>query len=521
MVIFSLAVGIPGLAAAATLTFNAETNLLLPNGKNLTITNDSLAESIIINADSTLTISLASDSNITFQAADGWRMKVSPEIAQDGCSGTASSISITSGSSQDVTLTISGDKCSAPGSGGGGGGGGGAAPVVVTPTNAAVAIDSGNIQTESTGITLTLSATNAATMLIANKADFSDAGSWQNYATSASWTLVSGLGVKTVYVKFRSTGGGESAAVSDTIELIAPAAKITKAITGTEGGLVSLTDNKAAITIPSGAFSGSGEITITPTASYTAPESAKGVVGNQVYDFSATVGGQAITTFDKLLTLTFTYSDENIKGINESTLAVNYWDEATKKWLSLGGTIDSAGNKITATTAHFTKFAVIGEKIAAGGDLVKLACAANAGVNDPCKAVYYLGQDGKRYVFPNEKTYKTWYSDFSTVKTISAADLAKYLIGGNATYRPGVKLVKINTDPKVYAVAGDGTLRWVTTADIAAALYGASWATTLVDDISDAFFVNYKTGSQITAVTEYSKDSIKNSSPDINTDKGL
>ena len=38
-------------------------------------------------------------------------------------------------------------------------------------------------------------------------------------------------------------------------------------------------------------------------------------------------------------------------------------------------------------------------------------------------AVYYYGEDGFRYVFPNEKTYKTWYSDaetgemdFSTVK---------------------------------------------------------------------------------------------------------
>ena len=48
------------------------------------------------------------------------------------------------------------------------------------------------------------------------------------------------------------------------------------------------------------------------------------------------------------------------------------------------------------------------------GDLIKASQAA----------VYYYGADGKRYVFPNEKTYKTWYSDFSSVKTITDVELA-------------------------------------------------------------------------------------------------
>ena len=31
-------------------------------------------------------------------------------------------------------------------------------------------------------------------------------------------------------------------------------------------------------------------------------------------------------------------------------------------------------------------------------------------------AVYYHAQDGKRYVFPNEKTYFTWYADLPESK---------------------------------------------------------------------------------------------------------
>lgn len=89
---------------------------------------------------------------------------------------------------------------------------------------------------------------------------------------------------------------------------------------------------------------------------------------------------------------------------------------------------------------------------AVSGDLIKLQCATGADVNDPCRAVYYLGADGKRYVFPNQKTYMTWYSNFSTVKVVSSTEMSSYPIGGNATYRPGTKMIKITTDPKVYAV---------------------------------------------------------------------
>jgi|GEM_PF-1422392 len=112
-------------------------------------------------------------------------------------------------------------------------------------------------------------------------------------------------------------------------------------------------------------------------------------------------------------------------------------------------------------------------------------------------AVYYCGKDGKRYVFVNDKAYFSWYLDFSGVQIVSADTLASITIGGNITYRPGVRMIKIQSDPKVYAIARGGTLRWVQTEAIAARLYGANW-NTMIDDVSDAFFVNYVSGSPIT-----------------------
>jgi len=112
-------------------------------------------------------------------------------------------------------------------------------------------------------------------------------------------------------------------------------------------------------------------------------------------------------------------------------------------------------------------------------------------------SVYYCGADGKRYVFPNLPTYNTWYKDFSSVKTINSGDLAKIMLGGNVTYRPGVKLVKITTDPRVYAVDLQGTLRLLITPQIAEKYYGADW-TKKVEDVPDVFFFDYKVGASIT-----------------------
>ncbi len=144
------------------------------------------------------------------------------------------------------------------------------------------------------------------------------------------------------------------------------------------------------------------------------------------------------------------------------------------------------------------------------GDLIKASLPA----------VYYYGADGSRYVFPDEKTYMTWYSDFSTVKTITDGELAAIPIGGNVTYRPGTKMVKITTDPKVYAVAANGTLRWVETESIANSLYGSDWAS-MVQDVSDPFFVNYTVGDPISDASDFDPAAATASATSINVDKGL
>lgn len=136
-------------------------------------------------------------------------------------------------------------------------------------------------------------------------------------------------------------------------------------------------------------------------------------------------------------------------------------------------------------------------------------------------AVYYYGKDGFRYVFPNDKTYFTWYSNFNTVKTLSDADMGKIQLGGNVTYKPGVKMLKINSDPKTYAIDGAGTLRWVKTEAAAVALYGNMW-NKMIDDVPDAFFGNYKQGgADIESASDYNKAGAMADATDIGDDKNL
>ncbi|MBM5789695.1 hypothetical protein FJZ23_01215 [Candidatus Parcubacteria bacterium] len=135
-------------------------------------------------------------------------------------------------------------------------------------------------------------------------------------------------------------------------------------------------------------------------------------------------------------------------------------------------------------------------------------------------AVYYYGADGFRYVFPNDKTYFTWYKDFRSVKWLSDTDLASIQIGGNVTYKPGVKMLKINSDPRVYAVSQNGTLRPVSTETVAGALYGSDW-NRQIDDVPDGFFGNYTIGGAIELASQYSPNAEQADAYDINTDKGL
>ncbi|MFH1315173.1 MAG: hypothetical protein ABIH67_02130 [Candidatus Uhrbacteria bacterium] len=116
-------------------------------------------------------------------------------------------------------------------------------------------------------------------------------------------------------------------------------------------------------------------------------------------------------------------------------------------------------------------------------------------------SVYYLADDGTRWVFPNEATYFTWYDDFNDVVEISCEELSSYGIGSVVTYRPGTRLVKIQSIDKVYAVEPGGVLRWISSETMADGLFGGHW-NERIDDVQDGFWSSYTEGNAL-AYGEY------------------
>lgn len=106
------------------------------------------------------------------------------------------------------------------------------------------------------------------------------------------------------------------------------------------------------------------------------------------------------------------------------------------------------------------------------------------------KPAVYLLKDGKRYVFPNERIFYSWFSNFDSVQEITDAQLAQYGLGGNLTFRPGT-LIKIPSLSKVYVIEKENEIRWIESEETAKRLFGTDWAKK-VRDVGASYFLNYK-----------------------------
>ncbi|OGL88622.1 hypothetical protein A3I42_02010 [Candidatus Uhrbacteria bacterium RIFCSPLOWO2_02_FULL_49_11] len=504
-VLLALVVGYP--AAAHELTFSENTTVYITDlGLNLTVLSGGTADSMTVNSGN-VQFTLLSGQTVTIQSSNGRNLSASPQTAAATCVGTGTTSQITLSTAGTVTLTPSSNAMctSSTGSGGtssGGGGGGGStttttqtAPTNITVTDAKIGTALKVSWTKPTNTEFSF------VRIYRSEVKGQKGTALPDAQTGASFTDTGLTKGKTYYyaVVAVSKTGTESTNTQQYEGIpTALAAAATKQITGATGGMVALSDNSASITLPSGAVSGTADVSITPTATYSSLASAQGAVGGQAYEIAVSVGTSAVITFSKPVTLMFQYTEEMVKGLKESSLKLQYWDATAKKWIEVAGTLNTATNTITAQISHLTLFVIVGDKttLASAGDLIKLTCAAGAGVNDPCRSVYYLGSDLKRYVFPNEVTFKSWYADFSGVKEVTREELQSYPIKANVTMRPGTYLIKITTDPKTYAVEPGGVLRWIPTEEIATSLYGAAWAKKIVD-VADPFFINYQSANAV------------------------
>lgn len=169
-------------------------------------------------------------------------------------------------------------------------------------------------------------------------------------------------------------GGGGGVYVPPTPEMPETATgKVT--VTVTAGGKTTVTaldGGKAGVIIPANAVSDFTDVEITPVAKTSsavsilvgAVYSGKDIIGGYIYDFTAVSGGESVSVFLESITIFFTYTEEQIEGFDESTLKIYFWNESISKWVGLASSqVNTAAKTVTATTDHFTYFALIGELI--------------------------------------------------------------------------------------------------------------------------------------------------------------
>jgi len=129
-------------------------------------------------------------------------------------------------------------------------------------------------------------------------------------------------------------------------------------------------------------------------------------------------------------------------------------------------------------------------------------CSHNRGAllvleNASGSAVYHIGKDGRKYVFPDAKTYFTWNRDFTKVIRVSLSVLDDYPDGGVVVYRGGTKLITHQNTAKVYAVEPGGIIRWIPNEAIAKKLFGPNWAKMVQDVIPGFFATSYTLGEDL------------------------
>lgn len=349
-----------------------------------------------------------------------------------------------------------------------------------------------------------------ATVTIAAAVNFTTGGTMVNTGTITEGAAASIIHTAEAY-NFANESGTTVSSVSTPVTLYVQIQDSNRNLNGTSADTMSITVNGSA------AAGGDAElVTLTETGASTGIFRSAGLSvipsnvtssNNGLLEIKATGSGNA------------TYVDnQDSTDSHALSVTITYSSTGGASTVTTSGGGGGGGSPIPAVTTSYQSYTAGGTTggttvqnpgIVPAHTLVKLPDDGNPKTQMD-SAVYYVGADGRRHAFPNSKTYFTWYKDFSGVQVISADQLAQYTLGANVTYKPGERMVKFTTDPKVYAVGKGGLLRWIKTEAVATELYGASWNKT-IDDINDAFHANYDFGPDVTGKSDFDPASVETS----------
>ncbi|MDO8631477.1 MAG: fibronectin type III domain-containing protein, partial [Phycisphaerales bacterium] len=132
---------------------------------------------------------------------------------------------------------------------------------------------------------------------------------------------------------------------------------------------------------------------------------------------------------------------------------------------------------------------------------------------DEFSTVYYVDDDAVRHPFLDVQTFATYDVNFSYVARVSDATLPEMTLGVPMLPKAGTILVKIMSDPRVYAVEANPDdafrpfLRWIPDEATARTLYGDTWAASVID-VEPTMFARFGSGATIDADDVSSQETV-------------
>lgn len=191
---------------------------------------------------------------------------------------------------------------------------------------------------------------------------------------------------------------------------IATSTQSTFKTAGCSGGATITANSEDDITAVSGGTLTEGSLSLTVPASFTATSSqatfqakkldgstffsnvtgpsGKNRAGTIVYNLSAyTDTSTTLSTFVEPLTVTLSYTDGDVSGLDESTLKIHRYDSSS--WSELSScSVDTSANTISCTTTQFSDFGIFGDtssssssSSSSGGGGVVMGCTDRRALN--------------------------------------------------------------------------------------------------------------------------------------------
>ncbi|MFZ2190154.1 MAG: peptidoglycan-binding protein [Candidatus Magasanikiibacteriota bacterium] len=376
-----------GSPVEMTLNTNTSSTFKLSvSGDNHTVTLNSVVEGVSAN------LTIASD-----PVTQSYNLNQATNVASIGMTVTVTAVGSNYASFSLATYTPTTNNSS-------GGGGGDTTP----PTNGSMMVNNNATSTTNVNVVLNLGASGATLVTLSNSTDFSNS-IWETYNTKKNWTLTSGAGTKTVYVKFRDNEGNTTKVFSDSIELLSNYIDTIITPTETDDDITEIKNTQCPLT---------------PEQAYKSTQSPS------IYYITTDCTKRAFTKSNVF----FTYFTS--------------WNEVK---------ITDKLSSIPNDNLGFMPFGPLYNP--KYGALVKT-------VTDP-KVYLLLGTE--KYWITSESVFNTLNYKWNWIEDIDQRLLNKYTIGSEITYtdhHPNYTIVKYSNDSKVYRLEpnqeGKQVKRWIT-----------------------------------------------------------